>query len=102
MLLFTNLPTALHHKFSRGKLLQSHRTEGVQLSRADADFSAQTKLPPIVEACRRIDEHDGGINLTHKAAGLIRASWSRFRRRRSSRFRTRLSSSGRANGLVMY
>ncbi len=47
--LFTNLPTALYYKFSRGKLLQPHRSEGVQLRGADADFSAQSQLSAIIK-----------------------------------------------------
>jgi hypothetical protein len=57
--LITNLPIPLHYKFSRGKLFQSHRAEGVQFRGADADFSAQSQLAAIIKTRRSIYQNHG-------------------------------------------
>ncbi len=52
--LFPDLSTAVNNIFRCCHLFQPHRTAGMQLLCADADFRAEAKLPAIRETCRRI------------------------------------------------
>src|SRR5882724_8092574 len=58
LFLFSHLSVAENDKFSRRQLFQSHGTEGMNFTRADADLGAQAELAAVVEPRRCID-HDG-------------------------------------------
>src|SRR3970282_1970555 len=63
---FPNLPTAEDDELGGGQLLQPHRAESVDLTRADADLRAKPKLAAIVESRRGVDHHSGGVNPVDK------------------------------------
>src|SRR6185295_11984043 len=83
-LLFSHLSVTKDNKLGRRQLFQPHRSEGMNLTRTDANLSAQAELAAVVEACRSVDDHRRGINPVdkfprslivgrHSTLGMLRA-----------------------------
>src|ERR1043166_1518039 len=62
LLSFPDLPIAENDKFRRRELFEAHGAEGVNFTRADADFGAQSELAAVVKARRCVHHHGGGVD----------------------------------------
>src|SRR3990172_11020761 len=63
---FPNLPIAEDDELGGGQLLQPHRTESMDLARADADLRAKPELAAVVEPRRGVDHHRRGVDPVDK------------------------------------